>query len=126
MIRVTRGTLLWIIAYLATMAGAIVLLWSARANMLALLDDPQQRAQWQEWKRQEEARSLEDKSPVERRPPVSQEPPTLVLMRDHFAAVVVACLAAGTVLFGFLAMAIRGMLAEPKDARRDKISEPSA
>jgi hypothetical protein len=116
MIRLTRGTLLWTLGYAAMMAAIVGLLWSARGSVLALMDDSQQRVRWQEWKHQEEARALEDRSPVERRPPVSDEPPTLVLMRDHFGAVVVTCLAAASVLFGFLALVIRGMLAGSKTA----------
>jgi len=112
--RIEPGTLRWIVgcivAYLATMGIAAWLLWSARESMLDRLDEPEQRAHWEDWKRQEEARAIEGKAPVERRPPASAEPPTLVLLRDHFPAVVTACLAAGTVLFAFLAFVIRGVM----------------
>jgi hypothetical protein len=87
---------------------ALWLLWSARASVLAQLDDPQQRAEWQEWKQQEESRAAAKDAPVTRRPPTSTEPPSLVLMRDHFAAAVASCLAAGTVLFVFVAFVVRG------------------
>jgi hypothetical protein len=108
--RITRSLLLWLAAYAVTMALAVWLLWSARASVLAQLDDPEQRAQWQEWKEREESRALEKTSPVERRPPASNEPPTLVLMRDHFAAAVATCIAAGTVLFAFFAFVIVGVM----------------
>jgi hypothetical protein len=119
--QVTRGTLLWIVAYVATMAVTVWLLWWARSSVLAALDDPAQRAQWQQWKQQEEIRMTEGTSPVERRPPVSEEPPSLVLMRDSFAAVVSTCLILGTVLFAFLALFVRGVIsgrppAPPNDA----------
>ena len=109
-IRITRSVWLWMAAYVAAMTLTVWLLWSARASALAQLDDPEQRAQWQAWKQQEESRALEKTAPVERRPPTSEEPPTLVLMRDHFAAAVATCLAAGTVLFAFLAFVARGLM----------------
>lgn len=107
---------IWLAAYLTVMAAVVLLLWHARRSVLSRLDDETGRDQWQEWKLKEEARSLEKKSPVERRPPTSNEPPAVILLRDHFAAIVVGCLAAGTVLFGFLTIAIRGALATGKVA----------
>jgi hypothetical protein len=109
--RLARSTVLWVIAYVATMSVGVWLLWSARASALAQLDDPQQRAQWQEWKQREESRVQEKTSPVERRPPTSEEPPSLVLLRDHFVAVVATCLATGTALFAFLAFVVHGIIA---------------
>jgi len=113
-----------IVAYAATMAAIVWLLWSGRQSVLAQLDQPEQRAQWQAWKQEEEARAIQGTSPVERRPPLSDEPPTLVLMRDHFAAALGSCLAAGTVLFAFLAFVIRGVAAGREIAANDKADRP--
>ncbi len=123
----TRSTVLWIAGYVATMALAVWLLWSARVNALAQLDDPEQCAEWQEWKEREESRALEKTSPVERRPPRIAEPPTLVLMRDRFAAVVATCLATGTALYAFLAFVVQGLLSgrasSPPTPRADESDE---
>jgi hypothetical protein len=106
----------WLVAYLLLMAAIVLALWQTRRSVLSGLDDEAGREQWREWKRQEQARALAKKSPVERRPPTTDEPPAVILLRDHFAAIVAGCLAAGTVLFAFLAIAIRGVLSTGKVA----------
>ena len=45
---------LGVLAYAAVMAGIVVLAWQTRQRVLAQLDNPAARAQWQEWKQEEE------------------------------------------------------------------------
>jgi hypothetical protein len=122
--QMTRGTLMCMAAYAATMSATVWLLWSARASVLASLDDPAERAHWQEWKEREESQAMKG-SPVERRPPVSDEPPSLVLMRDSFGAVVSSCLILGTVLFAFLAIFVRGVIAGREPTVSSDDDDPS-
>ncbi len=106
-----RSTVLWFIAYVATMGVGIWLLWLARANAIAQLDNPQERAQWQEWEAARiEARLRDNPTLAREQLPTSEEPPTLVLMRDRFSAVVATCLATGTALFAFLAFVVQGII----------------
>jgi hypothetical protein len=88
--------------------GVIVGLFEARRRTLAQLESPHARQAWQAWKAEAQRQS----GPVARRIPQSNEPPALVLMRDHFGAVLMVSLVIGSFLFGFLAFLLRGVMAQ--------------
>ena len=106
----SAANLLWLVLYLLAVTAIVGGLVFARRWALTQLERPEAKAQWDEWRVDEVRRSEEGRGPVQRRPPVSTEPPALVMLRDHFAAALAACLAIGSVLFGFLMMTIRGIL----------------
>lgn len=97
----------WLAAYAAVMTLVTLGLFAARRAAIATLDNPQARAEWQAWKKAAE-QAANAPGPVKRRPPKSAEPPALVLMRDHFGAVLGAGLTIGSCLYAFLAIALRG------------------
>jgi hypothetical protein len=106
----SRKTVLWIAGYLACMATIVGSLMYARQATLAGLGRPEAQAQW----KADVERLSTPAGPVQRRASKSPEPPGLVLMRDHFPAIVGTSLAIGSFLFAFLAVTIRGSLhAEP-------------
>jgi len=65
-----------------------------------------------DWKKtREEMREEQSKhGPVERRMPKSDEPPALVLMRDHFAVMMVGALLFSSLLYWIIAWFITGIL----------------
>ena len=95
----------YVVVYMLTMALIVTALLLARRNLLEQYG-PEQIEEWQRWKADTAHRAIA--SPVERRPVRSDEPPLLVLVRDYFAPIVVTCLAISTVLYWFLALALRG------------------
>lgn len=104
---IRRATVFWLLAYLAAMtlvaAGLVIL----RQRTVAGLDTPEARRQWQAWK-QEASDEHKAAGPVRRRPIRSDEPPALVLLRDHFAAIVATTLMICSFLFAFLAFVASG------------------
>ncbi|HUY92992.1 MAG TPA: hypothetical protein VMV10_29955 [Pirellulales bacterium] len=105
--RIAPGLLLWLVAYLATMAGLAAALVYVRRQTVAQLSSPKAMADWQAWKAETE-RQAERPGASGRRPVRSDEPPALVLLRDHFAPIMAMSLTVATFLFGFLAMILRG------------------
>jgi hypothetical protein len=102
---------LFVLTYVAAMVGIVVLAWQTRQSVLAQLDNPAARAQWQEWKQDEEARAAAKKdSSAARRPPKSPEPPAVILLRDHFGAILASALVTGSALFAVLYFLLRGAL----------------
>ncbi len=97
------------------LVGALVLLlaswwlWHVRDRVLAELSSDQGRAAWQDWKDYTH-RTAERGGPVARRAVQSDEPPALVLVRDHFPAVLAACLVLLAAMLGFVAFVVRGMI----------------
>lgn len=85
-----------LIASLAAGAWAAVL---ARDWTLRRLGTPEARTEWSDWKRDVERQ--QPTAVVQRRVPKSDEPPWLVLMRDHFAVMLVSGMACGALAFGF-------------------------
>lgn len=102
-----RALLWWLAAYLVIVSAIGVGLWEGRQRTLATLGTPQARAEWQAWKTQV-AQQAEESGGVARRVPKSDEPPALILMRDHFGAVLSASLIISTCLFLFLLLVARG------------------
>lgn len=98
---------LWLMAYLAMLAGVTWGMFDARERMLAVLDTPQARAEWEAWRAQVRE-EVERGGPVERRVPPSPEPNLLVLLRDYFAVCLAAALFFTSLLFLVLMILLRG------------------
>ena len=108
----SRGTALWLVAYLVTLfvvAGAVV---RGRAVALATYGTPDAQSQWDTW-REDTKKMAEQPGVVKRREAKSPEPPALVLMRDHFAVCLSLALLLTTVLFVTFMFLIRGALSTP-------------
>ncbi len=106
------NNLLWLIAYLATMAALFVGLVFVRGRVVATLSSPESLADWQRWKDETQRESgTTHVGPVQRKPVKSDEPPALILMRDYFAAILAVALLIGSFLFGFLMIVARGVWA---------------
>jgi hypothetical protein len=107
--RLSFGLLVCLAIYFAGAAGMVFWLASTRAGEIEELSTLEQRAHWQEWK-SAAARQDGTTGPVARREPKSDEPPTLVLLRDHFAVIVVASLTFYTFLFALAVFLGRGIM----------------
>lgn len=107
--RITWGVFGWGVGWLLLAVLVCTLLWGIRGRVIAELDRPEIRADWQRWKNEARRQSALGKGPVQRRPPPSNEPPALILMRDHFPSVIVGSLVLGSCLYLFLALAAQGM-----------------
>ena len=105
----TRATIVWLLAYAAVMTAVVAALVVARKRVLARLDTPEARRQWQAWK-EKTADEQVAAGPVRRRAVQSDEPPALILLRDHFAAIVATTVMICSFLFAFLAFVMRGAL----------------
>ena len=100
---------LWLVAWLVVMAAIVASLWLLRRRTVERLNQPESIAQWRHW-RAETERQSQSPGPVQRRTAKSDEPPALVLLRDHFGAIVATSILMGTFLFAFLAFVGRGIL----------------
>jgi hypothetical protein len=94
--------------YFAGAVGIVLGMARIRASTIAELSTPAEQAHWQKWKT-DAARQDGTTGPVARREPKSDEPPTLVLLRDHYAVIVVASLTFYTFLFGLAVFLGRGI-----------------
>jgi hypothetical protein len=108
-LQLTRGAVVALLAWLATMLLVFWLLIIARTNIINTLSTPEAQADWQRWQQEETARQADPKAPARRRAPKSPQPPALVLMRDNFPAVAAALLVVVTICFLFGAMTLRGL-----------------
>ena len=110
----TRGNrrFWWVAAggYLLLMAALAASLASARRHVIETLDTPEARAQWEKFLKAERERAEQQDAPVRRRVSTSDEPPHLVLLRDHFAAILGSLALLLTCLYAFLAMMLQGVL----------------
>ncbi|HEV3136261.1 MAG TPA: hypothetical protein VGZ26_00130 [Pirellulales bacterium] len=109
--------LFWLAAYLAMLAGVIVLVLHARSTTLREMDTPEAHAQWQQWRDAEPNQS--ESGPVRRRPPSADEPPALLLMRDHFAVVMSGSVIFSSLLFAAIMMAVRGAFSRSHGGNAD-------
>jgi hypothetical protein len=109
--------ILWLIAYLVTMAGLVWGVVSVRGSTVADLSRPESLAQWRQWKEDTQRQTAEGKSsPVARKPVNSDEPPSLILMRDYFPAILAVALLVASFSFGFLMVLVRGVWASGRKA----------
>jgi hypothetical protein len=121
------GTIWWGVAY-AALVGATV--WGLVAARHWALDtqvrQPTDEA-WQKYRSDVQRQQQSGNYVVQRRVPTSPEPPLRVMLRDHFAALLVGCLVFNTIVVGFLAWTMSGALAQrrkvasqqPAAGRRD-------
>lgn len=103
------------VAWLATVAVPPALLLGVRSSWLEQLARPAVQDGWDEFRRDMAAQSGRDApvpGPVQRKVPRSAEPPLRVWLRDHVGLAIAAWVLFGSVLFGFLAATIVGLLAE--------------
>ena len=113
--RLRAAHLVWLAAYLATIAALILGLLAVRRTTLHEMDTPEARAQWQAWR--DAPVNQDGPGPVRRRPPSSDEPPALVLMRDYFGVVMSASLVFGSLLFAAIMLAVRGAFSRDETKR---------
>lgn len=101
---------------MSVVTAIVVPLYVMRLRMVERLSRPEAMAEWRTW-RAETERQREASDPVERRAATGDEPPSLVLLRDHFAAIVVTSVLMGSFLFAFLAFVARGISRERANAK---------
>ena len=104
----SRAWLVWLIAYLVVEIVVVGLVFQAREMALREMNTPEARAQWEAWREAEP--NTTDQGGVRRRPPSSPEPPTLVLLRDHFGVILGGAVFFSSLLFGSVAIVVRGAL----------------
>ena len=103
-----RAWLVWLFVWLVVEIVVVVLVFQAREMALREMDTPEARAQWEAWREAEP--NTTDQGGVRRRPPSSPEPPTLVLLRDHFGVILGGAVLFSSLLFGSVAIVVRGAL----------------
>lgn len=103
-----RAWLVWLFVWLVVEIVVVVLVFQAREMALREMDTPEARAQWEAWREAEP--NTTDQGGVRRRPPSSPEPPTLVLLRDHFGVILGGAVFFSSLLFGTVAIVVRGAL----------------
>lgn len=126
----TKTTLVAILvaAWMAVMVIPPVFLLQVRTRWLEALDQPEVQADWDAFRRDMRAQSGRDApvtGPVQRKVPRSVEPPLKVWLRDHVGLAIAAWAIFGTVLFGFFAALIAGLLPQNqprrgRDAQKDQ------
>jgi hypothetical protein len=118
----TAANLIWLAAYVATMLALVWAMYGARNWAIESFGTPDARAEWEAW-RVEAKKQASGGGPVLRRAPKSDEPPALVLMREHFVTTLATSLLLGTVLFGTMALMLRGVFSpNPALPRADRES----
>jgi hypothetical protein len=113
LVSLARGALLAV--WLACMVVPPLILLRAREAWLVDLRRDDVQADWDAFRRDMRAQSGHDgpvSGPVKRKEPRSAEPPLLVWLRDHVVLAIVAWVLFGSVLCGFLALAILGLLSQ--------------
>ena len=112
-----RAWLVWLVAWLAVEIVVVGLVFQAREMALREMDTPEARAQWEAWR--EAKPNTTEQGGVRRRPPSSPEPPTLVLLRDHFGVILGGAVLFSSLLFGSVAIVVRGALSSggPDDGK---------
>lgn len=99
----------WLVVGVVALVLASGWLWRVRERAIAELSSRQSRAAWNQWK-EYTRQTAQAGGPVARRAVQTDEPPTLVLLRDHFAAVLICSLVLLGALLGFVGFVVRGML----------------
>lgn len=116
MTRADAGWLTLYVVLVALIAGSV---FAFRAWVFATYASQQATAEWGEWR--EDATELSKQvGPVKRKPPKTAEPPGLILMRDHFPAVLVGGTALSAVLLAAILLLLRGALKQSAFVDRSK------
>lgn len=105
--RQTRWGLLWLAVYATLMALTVWGLAWSRQRVLLRFGTPDAVAEWRRWAA--ETRQPDPGQPVARRPVKADEPPSLVLMRDHFTAILAVSLVVASMVFAFLSFVAWGV-----------------
>jgi hypothetical protein len=103
----TGAKILWLAAYVCTIAAIMWLVFAVREQVVVRLSTPEAEREWTEWR--EAAQEQANKGPVARRPPKTPEPPALIMLRDYFPAVLAAGAVFGTFLFAILFVTARAI-----------------
>jgi hypothetical protein len=103
--------LIWLVAYLATMALIVWLVFHVRTQAMLHLDTPEARAEWEHWRQAAAEQAAE--GPVKRHVPSTHEPPSLILLRDYFGVMLGSAIVFGSLLFAILMIAVRGVFRRP-------------
>lgn len=98
----------WFAGWLVLAAVVSLLLVATQRRVVASLDRPEVRAEWQRWKEEAQRQSQLGAGPVQRKAPRTNEPPALILLRDHFPAVWGSALILSSCLYAFFAIALQG------------------
>jgi hypothetical protein len=109
----------WLAIYVVLTIGlgfGLHRLWS---NQLQTGSRPGAQAEWEAWKADVERKAEDPSQPVARRVPKTTEPPAVILLRDHFPAVVVTGALVWTAFFGFMALVTTGVLRGTPPPSRD-------
>ncbi|MCA9102028.1 MAG: hypothetical protein KDA63_12785 [Planctomycetales bacterium] len=110
-----KALLVWLSIYVALALAGCWGAFTARQWVIDRVDNDKGAADWEAWK-QDVTQTNERAGTQVRRLPEGQEsgePPSLVLMRDHFAAVLGFGVLIGTLLFAFSAYFLHGALFAP-------------
>lgn len=109
----------WLAIYVVLTTGlgyGLHRLWSSQ---LQSGSRPEAQAEWEAWKADVERKADDPSQPVARRVPKTTEPPAVILLRDHFPAVVVTGALVWTAFFGFMALVTTGVLRGTPPPSRD-------
>jgi len=107
MIRFPAATI-W--AFAIYLVAILLMVWGlrfARQRVIDSLGSPEALAQWRTFAEETRKAPVPGQA-VERRPVKSDEPPALVLMRDHFGAILGTSLLIGSFAYAFLAFLVLG------------------
>ncbi len=105
----SKKLVIWLVLYVAMLVLVSWAMFRAQGNLITTYQSDEQQAAWDRW-REEVDRQAEGEGPVRRRPAGSDEPPGLVLMRDHFPALMGGAVLMSSVLFFAFAFLVQGML----------------
>jgi hypothetical protein len=108
--RLTKAQVLWLAAYLLCVTAIVWSLQVARRRVLDAGRTNLARQNWQAWKDEVARQQSQENVPVRRQVPQSEEPPATLLLRDHYAVVLTACVVVGSFLFWFVAFIVRGVV----------------
>ena len=120
--RLDRVTVAWIVAWLTLIALVVAVMCQLRSHLVASLDTPEARADWDAWRKAADEQS--HTGPVRRAKTQSPEPPTLVLLRDYFGTMLAAALVFSSLLFATAMIAVRGALGAGRKPARVVRREP--
>lgn len=115
----------WLVLYIA--GCAVIAWWLVRVREHQLQSPaPEMQASWERWKADVQSDAERKMGPVARRVPTASEPPATILVRDHFPAILTTVYLVWTAMFGFLAMAVTGVLRGAPPPHRDEAPRPGA
>jgi hypothetical protein len=110
--RPNRIPLAWLLGYVLVIACVLGGLIYARQLALSTYGSQVAQEEWDAW-RDDAKKMASSDGPVRRRMPKSVEPPALVLMRDYFLVCMTIALVLCTVLYGTIALLVRGIARTP-------------